>query len=68
MIEKKLPIGVRAKRELRKQMGRPSQGRSVRLQINVTPEVTSWLESMRGPDQSISDVVFHLLEGIWQSK
>ena len=52
-----------------RRMGRPSQGRSSRLQVNVTPEIVTWLEANRSPDdKSISDVVFHLLEGVRQSK
>jgi hypothetical protein len=44
-------------------MGRPSQGRSVRLQAAITPEQMAWLEEQRieRGEKSISDVVFKLL-------
>ncbi|SRR5258707_946196 len=51
-------------------MGRPSQGRSFRLQATITPEQVAWLEAQKGRYQvkSLSDVVFRLLEEIRQSK
>ena len=51
-------------------MGRPSQGRSVRLQPMVTPELAEWLEGQKihNGDKSVSDVVFKLLEEIRQSR
>lgn len=45
-------------------MGRPSQGRSVRLQATITPEQMHWLNSQRQPGESISDVVFRLLNDL----
>ncbi len=43
-------------------MGRPSRGRSVRLQVAITPALYDWLQSQAKNGQSISDVVFKLLE------
>lgn len=70
ILSVKLPNGSFIDDLAEPRMGRPSQGRSSRLQVNVTPEVASWLESKRiaDGDKSISDVVFSLLEGIRQSK
>lgn len=46
-----------------RKMGRPSQGRSARLQAAITPDLQAWLESQRQPDEkSISEVAFRLLE------
>ena len=42
-------------------MGRPSQGRSVRLQATITPGLQMWLDSQRHAGESLSDVVFRLL-------
>jgi hypothetical protein len=44
-------------------MGRPSQGRNVRLQAAITPEQAQWLTSQmeRFEAKSLSDVIFHLI-------
>lgn len=48
-----------------RKMGRPSQGRSHRLQAMITPDQAAWLESQRQPgEKSVSEVVFRLLENL----
>ena len=47
--------------ETESRMGRPSQGRSVRLQAAITPDQLAWLESQKQSGESTSDVVFRLL-------
>ncbi len=42
-------------------MGRPSQGRTARLQATITPELMAWMEERRGA-QTLSDLVFSLLQ------
>jgi hypothetical protein len=51
-----------------RQMGRPSQGRTARLQATITPEQMRWLEVQRAAhgDKSISDVIFRLLSEAMQ--
>lgn len=50
-------------------LGRPSQGRSVRLQVTVTPEQAAWLDSQRQPsDKGVSDIVFRLLNNLRQAE
>lgn len=41
--------------------GRPSQGRSVRLQTTVTEELRDWLQAQRANGESLSDVMYRLL-------
>ncbi len=64
--EGKQPVDDRAELkfvEPEQRMGRPSQGRSVRLQVSVTPQVEAWLHTQRAEeDKSLSDVVFRMLE------
>jgi hypothetical protein len=48
--------------ERAERMGRPSQGRSVRIQAQVTPEIADWLQAQKQQGESTSDVVFRLLE------
>ena len=45
-------------------MGRPSQGRSIRLQATITPDLQAWLDSQRRSGESLSDVIFRLLSEI----
>ncbi len=42
-------------------MGRPSQGRTARLQATITPELMAWMEEQRGTS-TLSDLVFLLLQ------
>jgi hypothetical protein len=48
-------------------MGRPSQGRERRIQSQVTPELASWIEAQK-QDESLSDVIFRLLDGLRQAE
>jgi hypothetical protein len=49
--------------EPKKKMGRPSQGRSVRMQISVTEDMLHWLNQKAYQERkSISETVFLLLE------
>ena len=41
-------------------MGRPSQGRSERLQSMITPDLKEWLEAQKSQGETMSDVVFRL--------
>src|SRR5215472_12636999 len=45
------------------QMGRPSQGRSFRLQATITPEQARWLDAQKARYEvkSLSDVVYRLI-------
>src|SRR2546429_6764978 len=55
--------------EDKKKMGRPSQGRSVRMQINVTPELSDRLEEMAHQKRtSASDLGFSLLGSAVQER
>jgi hypothetical protein len=48
-------------------MGRPSQGRERRIQSQITPELASWIEAQK-QDESLSDVIFRLLDGLRQAE
>jgi len=46
-----------------KKLGRPSEGRSVRLQAAITPELNKWLESqVSDENKSVSEVAYRILE------
>lgn len=48
-----------------KSQGRPSQGRSCRVQANLTFEQLSWLESRRQPgDKGMSDIIYRLVDEV----
>lgn len=51
-----------------KKFGRPSQGRSERLQFSATPELRRWLGEQVKPGENISLVVFKLLESLKERK
>lgn len=54
--------------ERQKKMGRPSQGRSVRMQISVTPEIAAQLEEKAHQEHtSVSDFGLSLLSNALQS-
>ena len=48
--------------------GRPSQGRTQRMQFSATPELRQWLEGLRRPGENVSSVTFQLLEEIRAKK
>jgi hypothetical protein len=50
------------------QMGRPSTGRTHRIQVMVTGDLADWLETLRRTrgEKSISNVVFEMLEDIYK--
>jgi hypothetical protein len=50
--------------EIVPRMGRPSQGRSYRLQAAITPELAMRLEGQRQPGESLSDVAYRLLDKV----
>jgi hypothetical protein len=45
-------------------LGRPSQGRTDRLQFSCTPQLKEWLESKRIEKESLSETINRLLEGL----
>lgn len=50
-----------------KLQGRPSQGRSVRVQANITPEQAVRLEMRRQPDdKGMSDIIYRLIDEVCQ--
>ena len=52
------------KRQSAQKFGRPSQGRTERLQVAVTPKLLEWIKGQVQGDESISQIVNRLLEGI----
>lgn len=44
--------------------GRPSQGRTERLQFSATPALREWLEGQMKPGENVSLVTFRLLESV----
>ena len=48
--------------EREKTFGRPSQGRSIRLQVGVTRELNNWIVRKQKGTESVSETVFRLLE------
>lgn len=53
--------------ENKPKFGRPSQGRTERMQFSATPELRKWLESQVKPGENVSLVTFRLLEEIRKS-
>ncbi len=47
-------------------MGRPSNGREVAVQALITPELKQWLRQQRRPDESLSTVIYRLLDSLRQ--
>lgn len=50
-----------------KKFGRPSQGRTERMQFSATPELRRWLESQMKPGENTSLITFRLLEELRKS-
>lgn len=50
--------------ENKPKFGRPSQGRTERLQFSATPELKAWIEDQMKPGENVSLAVYRLLEGI----
>lgn len=54
--------------ENRPKFGRPSQGRTERMQFSASPELRHWLEAQIQPGENVSLVTFRLLEELRKSK
>lgn len=49
-----------------RRFGRPSQGRTERLQFSATPQLKHWIGQQAAKNESVSQVVFRLLEDLRQ--
>lgn len=51
-----------------KKFGRPSQGRTERLQVAVTPEIKRWIEEQIKQGENISLVTFRILQNLYKEQ